>query len=107
MNDICAGNNVVLGKASKQVALLRLVATIPEGDQLCAPGLVLNVIVLFNTRYINAAIERLRSDGYPVLDEDVARLSPFARSHVNMQGRYLCFPLARSGRGPPRAERSQ
>nr|WP_179084347.1 Tn3 family transposase [Streptomyces rectiverticillatus] len=29
-----------------------------------------------------------RADGFDVRDEDVARLSPFVRHHVNMLGRY-------------------
>ena len=45
-------------------------------DQLGALGLILNCIVLWNTRYMNAALETLRGQGYLVLDEDVARLSP-------------------------------
>ena len=57
-------------------------------DQLGALGLVLNAVVLFNTRYMNAALDKLRADGFDVRDEDVARLSPFIRKHINMLGRY-------------------
>ncbi|MEV6332663.1 Tn3 family transposase [Streptomyces sp. NPDC051909] len=57
-------------------------------DQIGALGLVLNALVLFNTRYMDAALARLRADGFNVRDEDVARLSPFVRHHVNMLGRY-------------------
>lgn len=57
-------------------------------DQLGALGLVLNAIVLFNTRYLDAAISQLRAEGYEVRDEDAARLSPFVRHHINMLGRY-------------------
>ncbi|MDH5675277.1 MAG: Tn3 family transposase [Myxococcales bacterium] len=57
-------------------------------NQLGALGLVLNVIVLFNTRYIDAALNRLRAEGYPVQDSDAARLSPFVREHLNIQGKY-------------------
>lgn len=57
-------------------------------DQLGALGLVLNALVLFNTRYMDAAVKRLRTDGFDVRDADVARLSPFVRDHVNMLGRY-------------------
>lgn len=57
-------------------------------DQIGALGLVLNAPVLFNTRYMDAAITQLRADGFDVRDEDVARLSPFVRHHVNMFGRY-------------------
>lgn len=57
-------------------------------DQIGALGLVLNALVLFNTRYMDAAITQLRADGFDVRDEDVARLSPFLRHHINMLGRY-------------------
>ncbi len=57
-------------------------------DQIGALGLVLNAIVLFNTRYMDAAVNQLRADGFDVRDEDVARLSPFVRHHINMHGRY-------------------
>lgn len=57
-------------------------------DQLGALGLVLNAIVLFNTRYLDAAITALRAEGYEVRDADAARLSPFGRGHINMLDRY-------------------
>ncbi|MDQ3642634.1 MAG: Tn3 family transposase [Actinomycetota bacterium] len=57
-------------------------------DQLGALGLVLNCVVLWNTFYINAALEQLRARGVPVRDEDVARLSPFVRHHLNVHGKY-------------------
>ena len=43
-------------------------------DQLGALGLVLNCIVLWNTVYMNAALEQLRARGHVIRDEDVARL---------------------------------
>jgi hypothetical protein len=59
-----------------------------QEDQLSALGLVVNVIVLWNTIYMDAALSQLRLEGYLVCDEDVARLSPFGHEHVNMLGRY-------------------
>ncbi|MFI7626225.1 Tn3 family transposase [Microbispora rosea] len=56
-------------------------------DQIGALGLVLNAIVLFNTRYMDAPVVQLRADGLEVRDEDVARLSPFVRHHINVLGR--------------------
>jgi hypothetical protein len=53
-----------------------------------ALGLVLNMIVLWNTIYIAATVKQLRSEGYPVADEDVVRLSPLLYEHINMLGRY-------------------
>ena len=46
------------------------------------------MIVLWNTIYIEAALNQLRAKGYPVRDEDVARLSPLLHEHINMLGRY-------------------
>lgn len=41
------------------------------------------------TRYMDAAVKQLRADGFDVRDEDVARLSPFVRHHINLLGRYF------------------
>ena len=38
---------------------------------------------------IEAAIKQLKAEGYPVLDADVARISPLIFHHINMLGRYL------------------
>ena len=51
-------------------------------------GVLMVLIVLWNTLYINAILERLRKEGYPVTDEDAARLSPLIHDHANMLGRY-------------------
>ncbi len=59
-----------------------------QEDQLGALGLVVNAIVLWNTQYINAAIEQLRSEGFPINDEDLKRLSPLGHDHINLLGRY-------------------
>jgi TnpA family transposase len=67
-------------------------------DQLGALGLVLNCVVLWTTRYEDAALRQLRASGYPVLDDDVARLSPFVRRHLNVNGRYS-FSLPELGGG--------
>ena len=57
-------------------------------DQLGALGLVVNVMVLWNTRYIQAALEGIGRQGIPVRAEDAARLSPLLHEHINMLGRY-------------------
>jgi TnpA family transposase len=59
-----------------------------QEDQLGALGLVLNIITLWNTIYMDAAITQLRQEGVTVLDEDVARLSAYGYGHINMLGRY-------------------
>ena len=59
-----------------------------QEDQLGALGLVLNMIALWNTIYMEAALKQLREEGYPVMNEDVMRLSPLVHEHINMLGRY-------------------
>ena len=76
-----------------------------QEDQLGALGLVVNAIVLWNTIYMDAALEQLRAEGFDVRDDDVARLSPLAHQHINMLGRYtftLPDPVARGELRPLR-----
>jgi hypothetical protein len=47
-----------------------------------------NIIVLWNTLYIDAILQQLRAEGFPVQSEDVARLSPLVYEHINLLGRY-------------------
>ena len=37
---------------------------------------------------VDAALDRLRADGFSVRDEDLVRLSPLGFDHINMLGRY-------------------
>ncbi len=62
-----------------------------QEDQLSALGLVVNMVTLWNTRYLDAAVRQLRSSGHPVHDEDMARLSPLGYEHINFHGHYS-FP---------------
>ena len=56
---------------------------------------MLNIIVLWNTLYIEAALAHLRRRGESVLPADVARLSPLGSEHINLPGRYS-FKLPQS-----------
>lgn len=51
-------------------------------------GLVLNAVVLWTTRYIDAAVAQLRAEGHDISDEDLARLSPLKHKNLNVLGRY-------------------
>ena len=76
-----------------------------QEDQLGALGLVVNVLVLWNTRYLGVALEQVRAEGAVVKPEDVARLSPLSYDHSNLLGRYtfaLAEPLARGALRPLR-----
>jgi len=56
--------------------------------QLGSLGLVLNAVVLWTTRYIDAAVAQLRAEGHEIRDEDIARLSPLKHRNLNVLGRY-------------------
>ena len=59
-----------------------------QEDQLEALGLVVNIIVLWNTLYMDAALQYLRHTGEEIDPEDVARLWPLRWEHINFLGRY-------------------
>src|ERR1019366_3530794 len=59
-----------------------------QEDQLGALGPVWNALILWNTRYMDAALSHLRARGKEVKPEDVARLSPLGNKHFNVLGRY-------------------
>jgi TnpA family transposase len=77
-----------------------------QEDQLSALGLVVNVLVLWNTvYYMQAALDQLRREGFEVKPEDVARLAPLGYKHFNFLGRYsfdLAEPVARGELRPLR-----
>jgi TnpA family transposase len=64
-----------------------------QEEQLGALGLVVNAIVLWNTLYMNRALEDMRERGMKMVPEDVERLSPLGYDHINLLGRYT-FSLA-------------
>lgn len=51
-------------------------------EQLGTLGLVVNVLVLWNTYYMDAAINKLISEGWEIKKEDKARLSPLLESKL-------------------------
>ncbi len=59
-----------------------------QEDQLGALGLVVNAVVLWNTRYLDVALAQVRASGAVVKPEDVERLSPLLLDHINVLGRY-------------------
>ena len=63
-----------------------------QEDQLGALGLVTNAVVLWNTIYMQAALDHLRQH-QEIRAEDESRLSPLAHGHVNVLGDYS-FTLA-------------
>jgi TnpA family transposase len=59
-----------------------------QEDQLNSLSLVTNSIVIWNTVYIQKAIDLLKAKGETVNDEDVAMLSPLISKHINILGKY-------------------
>lgn len=59
-----------------------------QEDQLGALGLVVNALILWNTRYMDAALNQLRQQGFESKPEDIARLSPLGSRPFNVHGRY-------------------
>ena len=49
---------------------------------------MVNAVVLWNTRYLDAALGQVHSSGEAVKPEDVERLSPLLLDHINVFGRY-------------------
>jgi hypothetical protein len=59
-----------------------------QEDQLGALGLVVNALVLWNTRYMDAAVTHLKAAGMEIKTDDLERLSPLGNKHFNVLGRY-------------------
>lgn len=59
-----------------------------QEDELNALGLVLNMVVLWTTRYMDAAVNSLKATGFEVREEDAERLSPLVNHHINFVGKY-------------------
>lgn len=59
-----------------------------QEGQLDSLGLVVNVIVVWNTIYMDAALNQPRAEENEVKPEDVSHLSPLSFGHINMLGRY-------------------
>ena len=76
-----------------------------QEDQLGALGLVVNVIVLWDTIYMDAALNQLRVEGFDVRDDDVTRLSPLGFDYINMLGRYAFILPDQIARGELRPRR--
>ena len=59
-----------------------------QEDQLGALGLVTNAVVLWNTIYMQAALDHMRQESMEIREEDEARLSPLLYGHINVLGHY-------------------
>ena len=57
-------------------------------NQVSCLNLVANAVVLWNTVYMSAVLDQLRSEGHNVDDGDVVHLSPARYAHINPYGKY-------------------
>lgn len=65
-----------------------------QANQASALTLVTNAIIVWNTRYMQAVIDQLRSEGYDVAEEDLKHISPCRFEHINKHGK-LNFDVKR------------
>jgi Tn3 transposase DDE domain len=63
-----------------------------QEDQLAVLGLVVKAVVLWTTRYLDAAVAQLEAEGHVIDEVDKARLSLLKDKHVNVLGRYAITP---------------
>ena len=65
-------------------------------------NLVVAAIVLWNTIYIERAVESLRERGQAISDDLLAHLSPLGWEHINLTGDYVWKPPGREKHRPLR-----
>jgi TnpA family transposase len=75
---VCHGDRGEIRKAHRQ----------EQEEQLGALGLTLNAIALWNSTYIQAALDQLTREGWGIDQADIARISPLLFKHINFLGRY-------------------
>jgi TnpA family transposase len=80
-----------------------------QAHQAACLNLLTNCVIAWNTVYMTAAIDRLRINGHPVQEADLAHLSPCRYEHINPYGKYafdVSENLGRAGLRPLRPGRS-
>jgi TnpA family transposase len=59
-----------------------------QANQAACLNLLTNAMIVWNTVYMQAALDALRHEGYPVHEEDLAHLWPTRFVHVHRYGKY-------------------
>ena len=77
-----------------------------QENQLGALGFVLNVIVLWNTIYLDAALDQIRLSNLQIDEGDIAHLSPLIYDHIRIEGHYQFNLSPDLNRGQLRSLRS-
>lgn len=57
-------------------------------DQLNALGLVTNVIIYWNSLYLEKVFEQMKAEGFNCSEEMIRRQSPLISDHINFVGKY-------------------
>lgn len=57
-------------------------------------GLLTNIVLVWNTVYIQQIILQLRKEGFAIDDEDLKRISPAPFEHINRLGKYDFYQTA-------------
>ncbi len=68
-------------------------------------SLIINAIVVWNTRYMMAALDHLRNTGMTINEEDLRHLTPLLWEHITFHGNYhfdLGEPSRQAGLRPLR-----
>ena len=68
-------------------------------------SLIINAIVVWNTRYMMDAVDHLRLTGYPINEADLQHVTPLLWEHITFHGSYhfdLSEPQRQNGRRPLR-----
>jgi len=59
-----------------------------QANQAGCLNLLTNAVVVWNTVYMQAALDALRGEGYPVQEEDLVHLWPMRFAHIHRYGKY-------------------
>jgi len=59
-----------------------------QGNQAACLNLLTNAVIVWNTVYMQAALDALRRAGYPIQEEDLVHLWPTRFAHVHRYGKY-------------------
>ena len=70
-----------------------------QEEMLGALGLITNIVIYWNTLYLEAALEKLKKDGYSIHSEDIYHLSPLIHKHINFIGKYNFNTLTQLKKG--------
>jgi hypothetical protein len=77
-----------------------------QTNQALCLNLITNAVVVWNTVYMQAVLDQLRTEGYPMQEDDLVHLWPARFEHINPYGKYY-FPIdeasERQGLRPLRA----